>query len=273
MVAANFAVDLTEYAGPMDLLLYLIRREEMDVTGLSLTRITRQYLDFLEILQSIDVDSTVEFLEPVGVLIELKAKHVIPAPEAEQAVEEAILDDPAEQLVHRLVQYKRYRDVATILDEQSRTWQLRYGRQANDRPLRRSQPVEKTIAKIEIWDLVSAFGRILREKQPAPSSQVIYDDTPIHEYMQAIHRQIKDHGSIELQALYQPGMHKSTLVALFLASLELTRHHGVVAEQDGCDGPMWLKAGEAFVDTLVVAEVENLSHDQFANSNLPVRPR
>ncbi len=69
------------------------------------------------------------------------------------------------------------------------------------------------------------------------------------------------------------GQHKSTLIALFLATLELTRHHGVLAEQVGCDGPMWLTAGEGFPEELHVAEIDNLSADRVEMSNLPVRPR
>jgi len=268
-----FAVDLTEYAGPLDLLLYLVRREELDVTNVSLAKITRQYCDFLELIEAIDIDATADFLEPVGVLLEMKAKQVLPVPAT--AVDEAVsvVEDPADQLVQRLVQYKRFRDVATILDEQSRTWQLRFARQADDRPRRRLDPVQQPIASIEIWDLVSAFGRILRERQPAPTEQVVYDDTPIHSHMAMIHREIKSRKRIELQSLFQPGQHKSTLVGMFLATLELTRHHGVLAQQIGLDGPMWLTASEAFSEKLDVAEIDNVRHEAVLPSNLPVRPR
>jgi segregation and condensation protein A len=272
MVAAGFTVDLSTYAGPLDLLLYLVKRDELDLDQVSLSRITHQYIEFLEIIENIDVDASADFLEPVGILLEMKARHVIPTPTIEEEVDE-VLSDPAEQLVQRLVQYKRYRDVAAILDERSRTWQLRYGRQADDRPLRKVEPIQRSLAKIEIWDLVSAFGRILRERKPAPETHVFCDETPIHEYMQSIHREIHQQGRIELQSLFKPGRHKSSLVALFLASLELTRHHGVIAEQDGYDGPIWLVAGDEFSENLTIAEVGNLDRDQVALSNLPMRPR
>lgn len=272
-MTTGFAVDLAEYAGPMDLLLYLVRREELDVTQVSLAKITSQYCDFLELIQAIDIDATADFLEPVGVLLEMKAKQVLPVPVTAIEESERLLEDPAEKLVQRLVQYKRYRDVATILEEQSRTWQLRFSRQADDRPRRRAEPVQKPIASIEIWDLVSAFGRILRERQPAPSEQVVYDDTPIHHHMSVIHREIKTRKRVELQSLFQPGQHKSTLVGMFLATLELTRHHGVLAKQIGLDGPMWLSAGDDFPDKLNVAEIDNVRHEAVLQSNLPVRPR
>lgn len=272
-MTTSFAVDLGLYAGPMDLLLYLVRREELDVTEVSLSKVTKQYCEFLELIDAIDIDATADFLEPVGVLIEMKAKQVLPAPIKEEADTEVALDEPADQLVHRLVQYKRYRDVATILDEQSRSWQLRYSRQADDLPRRRLEPNQQPIARIEIWDLVSAFGRIMREKAPAPSTPILYDETPIHIHMSRIHREVKSRRRIELQSLFHAGHHKSTLVGMFLATLELTRHHGVRAEQDGNDGPMWLMPGSDFIDELAVAEVDNLRDNQIQISNLPFRPR
>jgi segregation and condensation protein A len=268
-----FAVNLADYAGPLDLLLYLVRREELDVSTLSLSKITRQYIDFLEILEAFDIDATADFLEPVGVLLEMKARQVIPAPIQDLNIESEAIQEPAENLVQRLIQYKRYRDVATILDEQSRQWQLRYARQADDRPILKAQSKERPIAKIEIWDLVSAFGRILRERQPEPPSQVVYDDTPIHEYMRAIHQQVKDRPRIELQALFRAGQHKSTLVGMFLATLELTRHYGVVADQDGCDGPMWLTKGSQFTEEFHWTEIQDSTLDEATTRNLPVRPR
>jgi segregation and condensation protein A len=272
-MTTSFAVNLTQYAGPLDLLLYLVRREELDVTDVSLAKITRQYCDFLEVIEAIDVDATADFLEPVGLLLEMKAKQVLPVPAAESIDAETVLDDPADQLVQRLVEYKRFRDVATILDEQSRAWQMRYGRQADDRPRRHQDLERQPITSIEVWDLVSAFGRILRERQPAPSEQIVYDETPIHRYMARIHDKIKRQQRVELQSLFEYGQHKSALVGMFLAALELTRHHGVLAEQSGLDGPMWLTAGQGFSPELDVAEIENVSRDAVEQSNLPIRPR
>ena len=270
---ANFSVDLSLYAGPLDLLLYLVRREELDVTDVSLAKVTKQYCDFLEIIEAIDIDATADFLEPVGVLLEMKAKQVLPVPVTEIVEVEDAMDDPADQLVQRLVQYTRYRDVASILDEQSRTWQLRYARQADDLPKRRLDLGRQPIANIEIWDLVSAFGRIMRERQPAPSTQIIYDETPIHDIMARIHREIQIRKRVELQSLFQVGSHKSALVGMFLATLELTRHHGVRAEQVGHDGPMWLTAGGDFAEKLDVAQIDNVRDEQVKMLNLPVRPR
>jgi len=270
----NFAVDLSIFGGPMDLLLYLVRREELDVTEVSLSKVTAQYLDFLEVLEVIDIDSVADFLEPIGLLIEMKARDVLPTVDPSKDEETGtVIEDPSDELVKRLIDYRRYRDLAGILDERGRDWQLRYARRIVETPAKRSMPAEQSIVGIEIWDLVSAFGRILRERQPTPSTQIVYDETPIHIYMNRIHGLVKKKKRVELQALFEPGQHKSALVGMFLATLELTRHHGLFANQHGTDGPMWLSPGPDFTDVLEISEVENLRDEQVKLSNLPMRPR
>jgi len=269
----NFAVELSIFGGPMDLLLYLVRRDELEVTDLSLAKVTAQYLDFLEVIQEIDIDSVADFLEPIGLLIEMKARDVLPSNEPSREDSAEILEDPSDELVKRLIEYRRYRDLAGILDERGRDWQLRYTRHSIDQPVKHSPPVEHSIVGIEIWDLVSAFGRILRERQPAPSTQIVYDETPIHSYMNRIHGLVKAKKRVELQSLFEAGQHKSALVGMFLATLELTRHHGLRAEQTGNDGPMWLSQGPDFASSLNISEIDNLRHEQIKLSNLPMRPR
>ncbi|HUP77108.1 MAG TPA: segregation/condensation protein A, partial [Pirellula sp.] len=213
-----FGVDLPCYYGPLDLLFYLVRREELPLEELSLAKITRQYLAHLEVLKVLDLDDVGEFIDITSQLIELKAKTVLPVSDAESADELGIFgQEPSmPQLVERLVQYKRFRDAACLLDEQSRRWQLRYSRLASDLPPRRIDANELPIAKVEVWDLVSAFGRILKARQKSPSHSIQFDDTPIHVYMQRIHTQVQKLDRVELQDLFEVGMHKSALVAMFL---------------------------------------------------------
>jgi len=208
-------------------------------------------------------------------LIELKARFVLPTND-EDSQDEMLAgskDESMPQLVERLMQYKRFRDAACLLDEQSRRWQLRYSRLSNDLPPRRVDASDLPIARVEVWDLVSAFGRILKARQKAPQHSIRYDDTPIHIYMERIHDRVKQSQRVELQDLFEVGMHKSALIAMFLATLEMTRHHGLFAIQDTADGPLFLQAGPEFNEELKVAQVGNIEHSAVANSNLPVIPR
>lgn len=270
-----FSVELEAYRGPLDLLLFLVRREELDLSSVSLSRVTMQYIAHLEFLEALNLDDVAEFIEVASLLLEMKTKHVLPQTEQAPAGEvvETKIEDPAEELVKRLLEYKRIRDASSILEEQSRRWQLRFQRMANDLPTRRLDPSEQPIGDVELWDLVSAFGRILRENKPAPQANVIYDETPIHVYMKRIHAKVAEQGNLELGDLFEPGMHKSALVGMFLATLELTRHHGLQAKQEGSLSALWLSKGEGFPEHLEVAEVDALSAARVENSNMPVRPR
>lgn len=269
-----FGIDLPSYHGPLDLLLYLVRREELPLEDLSLARITHQYIDYLDVLESLNLDDVGEFVEITSQLIEYKAQAVLPSTDDPSADDSSgATRESMPQLVDRLIQYKRFRDAASLLDEQSRRWQLRYSRLANDLPPRRIDADEVPIARVEVWDLVSAFGRILKARQKSVQHSIQYDDTPIHIYMARIHERVQKFQRVELQELFELGMHKSALIAMFLATLEMTRHHGLYASQETADGPLFLLPGPDFPSELDVAKVENLALDAVANSNLPIVPR
>lgn len=290
-----FDVDLPSYHGPLDLLLYLIRREELDIESIELARITKQYAQFVNILAELDLENISEFIDVISQLIEYKAEQILPRnPNEQDDADQIPQDATGEHLIDRLIQYKRFRDLACSLDEQSRLWQLRYGRLVANPPRKRTAASEIPIARIEVWDLVSAFGRILKSKYTPPVQEIRYDDTPIHVYMQRIHQRLASGQRVELHEFFEPGMHKSALVATFLATLELTRYHGVRAtqgvglpEDDGSEvansapidsasdfqGPLWLERGPDFPEELVVHEVDFGDSQIAESSGMPFRLR
>lgn len=270
----QFQVDLEQYYGPLDLLLHIVRREEIELSSIPLARVIDQYFDYLQVLVELQIDDVADFLDIASLLIEMKSKEAIPdAAEPDQDTEQSPVQELSDDLVERLIQYKRIRDASSILEEQSRCWQLRYSRLSHDLPTRHVESGSQPIQSIEVWDLVSAFGRILRERQSKAPQQVLYDDTPIHIHMQRIHQLVCENQRVELTSLFEPKMHKSTLVALFLATLELTRHYGLTTQQDEPCRPLYLTAGPEFVRNLEVHEVDNLSSQQAARSNLPTALR
>ncbi len=270
----NFQVDISQYFGPLDLLLHIVRREELSLSEIPLAKITNQYFDFLEVLVELSIDDVADFIEIASILVEMKAKQAVPSQvETVEGDDGPPVDEISEDLVARLIEYRRVRDASSILDEQGQRWQLRYSRLANDLPPRRTELGDQPLEPIEVWDLVSAFGRILRERQPPSTASVVYDDTPIHIYMERIHGLVCAQKRIELTSLFEAGMHKSALVAMFLATLELTRHHGLGTDQQNAGHPLFLVAGENFRTDLDVHKIDNLSFDRVASSNLPVAPR
>jgi segregation and condensation protein A len=231
-----FSAKLPFYQGPIDLLLHLVRKNELDILDIPITPVLEQYLDYLTILQEIDVNAAGEFLVLACTLIEIKSFEMLPC---EKSVEEET-EDPRQELVQQLLEYKKFCDAANTLQAQSERWQLRFPRLADDLPIRPRNMAEEPIREVELWDLVSAFGRILRESSPKAKQQVIYDDTPISTHMKRIHQRLQLEKRIAFRQLFVPGQHKTTLVGLFLASLELVRHEFANVFQEGNFGEIEL---------------------------------
>jgi segregation and condensation protein A len=249
----DFRVDLNIFRGPMDLLLYLVRKHEVEIADLPISVITDQYLGYLAILEQMDFGAVGDFVAMASLLIEIKSQQVLP--HGDEVEEE--LEDPRQELVQRLLEYKQYRDAASILEERSRVWQQHYPRLADDVPSRDRNMAEEPIQEVELWDLVSAFGRIIRENVAAKPSNIVYDDTPIHVYMARIHAQLLERGQLALGDLFRSNMHKSALVGVFLAVLELVRHHKVRAEQNELFGEIWLLANPDDKTPLDFSNVDN----------------
>ena len=224
----SFNVDLNIFQGPLDLLLYLVRKHELDILDIPIAMVTDQFLEQIAVLEQLDVDTVGEFIAMASILVEIKSRMILP--KADEVDDE--LEDPRQELVARLLAYKKYRDAATILDEQGQEWRRRRQRVSNDLPTRRVDPADQPIHEVELWDLVTAFGRVMREHDAVRPSNIVYDDTPIEVFMASIHERVAADGQVRLNDLFEPGAHRSRLVSVFLAILELVRHHYVVTAQD-----------------------------------------
>ncbi len=256
----DFRVDLDIFRGPLDLLLYLVRKHEVEIVDIPISVITDQYLGHLAVLEQLDVGAVGDFVAVAATLIEIKSRQVLPrADEVQDEVE-----DPRRELVRRLLEYKRFRDAASILEERGRRWQQRYARLGNDLPPRGRDMAEEPIHEVELWDLVSAFGRIVRETEAARPSNIVYDDTPIHVYMERIHAQLIERGRLAFSELFDPSMHKSTLVGIFLAILELVRHDRLRVDQNALFGEIWLMLRDDCTEPLDLSGVDNYDHSSTA---------
>jgi segregation and condensation protein A len=252
----DFHVDLNIFRGPLDLLLYLVRKHEVEIVDIPISLITDQYLEYLTVLEQLDVGAVGDFVAMASLLIEIKSQQVLPR--ADEVEEE--LEDPRQELVRRLLEYKQYRDAASILDERSRAWQQHYPRVAVDLPPRERNLAEEPIQEVELWDLVSAFGRIIRENFAARPSNIIYDETPIHVHMTRILARLHERGRLALSELLDASLHKAVLIGMFLAVLELVRHHRIRAEQNDLFGEIWILPGADAAAPLDPTLVDNYEH-------------
>jgi segregation and condensation protein A len=249
----NFRVELEIFRGPMDLLLYLVRKHEVEITEIPIAPITAQFLDYIELLRQLDLNQIGDFVDMASTLLEIKSRMVLPhgGEEGEE------MPDPRDELVQRLLEYKKYKDAASMLDERSRSWQEHFPRLSDDLPPRGRNLADEEIREVELWDLVSAFGRIMRDSRAAQPSNIVYDDTPIHVYMAQIQARLQSESRLTFQKLFQAGMHKSALVGVFLAVLELVRNYHVRTEQNELFGEIWIMPGEAAAAEIDPSQVDN----------------
>ncbi|TWT47725.1 segregation and condensation protein A [Botrimarina hoheduenensis] len=238
----EFRVTIEGFHGPLDLLLYLVRKDEVEVAQLSLSAVIDQYLAHVERLQSLDIDAIGDFLEVATVLIEIKSQMVLPD-ESVSAPEEVI--ESQHDLVERLLEYKEFRDLAERLAARNEAWGARRSRRAL--PPVTEEPTTRPIEAIEVWDLVSAFSRVMSERlaKPAEPTTIRYDDTPVHVHMQRIDKHLRSATApVPFEELFIEGpVHRSTLVGLFLAILELVRYGHALAEQPERFGPIVVLPG------------------------------
>ena len=260
----SFRVELDIFRGPMDLLLYLVRKHEVEITEIPIAPITAQFLEYIELLRQLDLNVVGDFVDMASTLREIKSRMVLPHG-GEEGDE---LPDPRDELVQRLLEYKKYKDAASMLDERSRNWQERFPRLSDDLPPRDRNLADEEIREVELWDLVSAFGRIMRDNQAAQMSNIVYDDTPIHVYMAQIQGRLSTEGRLSFQKLFHEGMHKSALVGVFLAVLEVVRNYHVRTEQNDLFGQIWILPGEAATAEIDPTQVDNYDSSTPQNTTL-----
>jgi segregation and condensation protein A len=231
----DYRVDLPVFRGPPDLLLYLVKRNEVDVCDIPIARIAEQFRAYLDVLELIDVELAGDFLVMAATLMEIKVKMLLPRGEEAVAEEE----DPRLELVRQLIEYKKYKDAAALLEEQAERQSTRLPRQLVAAPAA-IDPAHQPLRAVELWDLVSAFGRLMRETLALQPQQIVVDQTPLHVYLEQIGARLEQEGRLAFSSLFTPPYSRGRLVGLFLAVLELTRSRRVLAEQPEPFGDIWL---------------------------------
>jgi segregation and condensation protein A len=240
MSTSEYRVSLDIFGGPMDLLLYLVRRTELDILDLPLARIAAQFLEFLEVLQFLDVEQASDFVSTASALAEIKSRTVLPRQSEEAPVEEPLEDEPHNDLVHKLLEFKRLREASQALEAQAALWQERYPRLSDERPRQGRDLADDLIKEVELWDLVSALARVLRRRAVEHEASVRYDETPISVYIERVAERVRREGRVAFSAFFDSAAKRGVIVGLFLAILELLRHHAFRADQPIDYGEIWI---------------------------------
>jgi segregation and condensation protein A len=240
----DYRVELDVYNGPLDLLLYLLKRDELDIYDIPISRITDSYMQYVNMLRDLDgsgldINIAGEFLVMAATLMEIKSATLLPRmeqpadPTAGPTAAEQ-LADPRFELVQKLLEYKRFKDNAALLEQHQREHEARFPRfPANLTGTDEPPPID--LEEVQIWDLLDAFSRLMKEVGVRKTTHdVTYDDTPIDLHAADVEDRLKREGRLTLRQLIEGRASRSEMIGVFLALLELIREKKIlVTHSDG----------------------------------------
>lgn len=227
-------VILEAFEGPLDLLLYLIRRQNLDILDIDVAEITRQYMGYIELMASIQLELAAEYLVMAAMLAEIKSRMLLPRQKMEDEEEE----DPRAELIRRLQEYERFKKAAEDLDELPRIDRdiHQATAEAPDRQQQRPHP------DVDMQDLVTAFAEVLRRSEMFESHQIEFEKLSTRERMSLVLDSLHGEQFIPFSSLFKVEEGRLGVVVTFLAIMELIKESLVDIVQSESFGPIHIKA-------------------------------
>jgi len=242
-MVVEYRVELEVYNGPLDLLLYLIKRDELDIYDIPISRILDSYMDYVGMLkkmrqeQGLDINVAGDFLVMAATLMEIKSAMLLPKPppvEGQESSVAAELADPRQELVRQLLEYKKLKDSAALLERRQHMQESRFPRSpAPMEGQNADEPPPLDLEEVQIWDLLTAFSRLMKEvgTRGPRLHEVVYDDTPIDLHAADIEDRLNREGKLTLRALIEGRKSRSEMIGVFLALLELIKQKKILVSQ------------------------------------------
>lgn len=230
------------YEGPFDLLLDLIRRQNIDIYDIPIAAITAQYLQYMQMIRDLDVEVAAEFLMVAATLIQIKSRMLLPADPVLPG--EAPAADPREELVQRLLEHERFKQAASLLHQRQQLEAASWSR-----PGRRDYPESEEPGELAvgIFDLVMTMQQVLRRLEERPRLEISADDVSVSEMMAYLHRHlVASEAPVAVRQLFAGVGSRRAMLALFLAVLEMVRRNIVALRQEKAFGEIWLRRHAQF---------------------------
>ncbi|HEY4491266.1 MAG TPA: segregation/condensation protein A [Acidobacteriota bacterium] len=216
MNTAQPIVELEIYQGPLDLLLYLINKNEINIYDIPIATITRQYLEHLEFMQELNLNVAADFITMAVQLVELKIRMILPKPPAEEGMEEEDLRKP---LVDQLVEYQKFKLAAQRLKGQEGMMELLWPRPQNFDP----EADREELVEANLYDLVHAFAILLKKTQKKQALTIDPDQFSVKQKIQELSEYLEQHEKVSLTNYANKLEERIEMIVLFLAILEMIR--------------------------------------------------
>jgi segregation and condensation protein A len=225
----SYKVRLEMFEGPLDLLLYLVKKDHLNIYDIPISKVTEQYLRYIELMQLLDLNIAGEFLVMAATLMQIKSKMLLPpdptSPEAEE-------EDPRAELMRRLLEYEKFKQIAENLRQKEVAQQEVFKRPKDD--VKDIQPPEgEAYFEASLFDLISVFSKAMENVPREVFYEVIKDEFTIEEKIHTILHLLLEKTAVRISELFSQARNKIEIVVIFLAILELIRMKEIVAWQRG----------------------------------------
>ena len=214
-----YQVRIENFEGPLDLLLHLIKKNEINIYDIPVAMIAQQYLEYLEAMEELNLNVAGDFLVMAATLLQIKSRMLLPADERAEDEEEG--PDPREELVRRLLEYKAYKEAAYHLDGQERMWREIFWRE--EAPAVEQIEEDLPLENVSLFDLVDALQEVLDRNPSSRLLEIVPDNLTVRERMNLILETLEGKDSVSFAALFEGPIHRVMIVVTFLALLELMR--------------------------------------------------
>ncbi len=234
----DYRVDLGVFSGPMDLLLYLIKKEEVDIYDIPLSRITQQYLTYLDMMRTLNLEVAGEFILMAATLIRIKAKLLLPRDESEPEEE-----DPREELILALIEYKKFKEAGDILKDRA----LIEEQNVVPPPLpSKAQTRVDISAATTLFDLLTAFKDVMSTRHVEPVHEVVPEEITIEERIEAVLLALQNKEWATFTELFDAYQKRMIAVVTFIAILELARTRRIMVMQSRPFSELRIYRGELY---------------------------
>ena len=240
-MASPYRIHLPVYEGPLDLLIDLIRKQEMDIHNIPIAKITEQYLDYLHQLEKLDIDVSADFVYMAATLIHIKSKMLLPAdplvgPEAQQ--------DPRDELVHRLLEHEKFKNAAQLLYEKQQVEAHVWSKP--DRALYTGDAVEGEMV-VSLVDLVRTFHEILERRKNITKFELHHDSVTIAQMIDRLRQRLAaTDEAVSLVEFFDTCSSRHAMIVALLAVLEMVRMQAVILVQGELFGDIGLRKHRMF---------------------------
>lgn len=250
-------VKLDVFEGPLDLLLHLIKKNEVEVADIPIATITAQYLEYVDLMRHLNLDVAGEFLVMAATLMLIKSRMLLPD---DSAAEEEDEEDPRADLVRQLLEYQRYRDAAAVLADRSQLHRDVFAREPvwdGEAPV----SVEPGLLRASMWELLDAYRRVLERARPASVHEVMLERVSLRDRVRLVLARLGAAGRLDFESLFPETATRLELIVTFLAVLELVRLRAIRAYQMNRFGPIVLSLVVDDPDSVVVDLLDEYGHE------------